>query len=481
MQTMTRRGALITSATGAITALLAGTTAGSASAATKPSRADWTKFARGVRGPLYLPGSSGYGSSKLLFDTHYDGSTPAAVFGVKSTSDVVAAMKFASDHGLQVSARAGGHSYVGASAASGTLVLDLRALRSFRYAADHTVRVDSGLGLYDVKRQLADRGRAIPTGTCPTVGAAGLTLGGGLGVESREYGITADRLTAARLVLPDGKVVSVDARHEPDIFWALRGGGGGNIGVLLDLTFATHPARRQGIFELTFAGRSAADVIAGWSKWSVHAPRDQWAQVHVTSDGRGGVGALVVGVTTAGAERSAARSLIAAVGHRPAAASYRELSYLSAAVFLGGGTTSTRQGFAGGSDVLGRIDESAASAVVDAVAQQSRARRSGTALLDPLTGAVSDPAADATTFPWRNHAASVQWYVGVGRASGYRSAYDWIDAAHRRVGHWSSGSYVNYPEQGRAAGHYYAGNLERLATIRHRYDPARVVHSGVRV
>jgi len=514
MTALTRRGALALSGSGLLVALTGcnsarsstastgagrttstATTGGTTAAATpgssaathspttsraavrQPTTQDWIDFAHTVKGPVDLPGTGPYSRAKLVFDTRYDGNKPAAVMVVERTEDIARAMHFAAQHGLQIAPRGGGHSYVGASAANGTLVLDMRPLDSVSYrAADRTVAVGTGATLYAVKKYLAGRGRGIPTGTCPTVGVAGLTLGGGLGVESRAHGLTADRLTAATIVLPDGSTVTADARHHADIFWALRGGGGGNLGLVTSMRFATHAVGGTGIFTLTFPGMSAVRVMTGWADWIRSAPRSRWAGVHVDAIGGGNLHVSILGVTRSGDERTAAASLLKTIGITPTTTKYQRFSYLDAASYLGGGTTSKRQGFTAGSDVLASISTAAAAAIRDAVIARSRSGRPGSALLDPLTGAVSDPGSAATAFPWRNHVASIQWYAG---GTAYSSAQAWIADAHRRLAPFSAGGYVNYLESGQSAKRYYAGNLSKLAQIRHHYDPARRLHSGL--
>lgn len=457
------------------------TTARSAQAASaaKPTTKDWVSFAHSVKGPVDLPGTSQYAKAKLVFDTRFDDNKPSAVMVVERNADIAKAMHFAERFNLQVAPRGGGHSYVGASAANGTLVLDLRPLSSIAYdAKTRAVQVASGASLYDVKEHLASHGRGIPTGTCPTVGAAGLTMGGGLGVESRSHGLTADRLTEVQLVLPDGTHLTANSKQHSDIFWALRGGGGGNIGIVTSMRFATHPTSDQGIFTLTFAGSAAVPVMTGWSKWIRTTDRSRWAGVHVDATGKGGLKVSIVGVTTADDEHAAAKSLVRAIGVSPTATNYRVLNYLDAAVYLGGGTTSARQRFTAGSDVFASVDKGAASAIARAVTDRSRAGGTGSALLDPLTGAVADVKRTDTAFPWRDHVASLQWYVG---NSPYASAHDWISQAHRQVAHFSSGGYVNYLETGQSAHHYFGDNLARLAQIRGSHDPHRRLHSGLSV
>ncbi|QNF95626.1 FAD-dependent oxidoreductase [Janibacter sp. YB324] len=145
-----------------------------------PSPGDWADLNAALRGSVSLPGTSDYRSRAPLFDPHWDFRRPAAVARVLSTRDVATCVGFARDHGLRVTGRSGGHSYVGASATTGALVVDTRSLRSVDLTPDRTqTTVGAGAGLYSVHEALAAQGRSIPTGTCPTVGTAGLTLAGG--------------------------------------------------------------------------------------------------------------------------------------------------------------------------------------------------------------------------------------------------------------------------------------------------------------
>ena len=123
---------------------------------------------------------------------------------------------------------------------------------------------------------------AIPTGTCPTVGVAGLTLGGGIGADTRHAGLTCDALQSATVVLPSGDVVTASANDHPDLFWALRGGGGGNFGVTTSMTFATFATGDSDVVRLDFPPSSAVQVLVGWQSWLNGADRNAWAMVDLT-------------------------------------------------------------------------------------------------------------------------------------------------------------------------------------------------------
>jgi FAD/FMN-containing dehydrogenase len=217
-------------------------------ASADPRTSGWDALSAAIGGQVIRPDNGAqFATAKQVFNTNYNGSTPAAVVTVTSAADVQRAMAFAAAHNLKVAPRSGGHSYVGASTAEGTMVLDLRQLPGgISYdAATGYVTVTPATGLYALHQTLAAAGRGIPTGTCPSVGTAGHALGGGLGAHSRHAGLMCDQLMSASVVLPGGAAVTASATNYPELFWALRGGGGGNFGVTTSLTFATFPTARS--------------------------------------------------------------------------------------------------------------------------------------------------------------------------------------------------------------------------------------------
>src|ERR1700730_9716421 len=198
-------------------------------------------------------------------------------------------MAIAAVNSLKVAPRSGGHSYIGASTANGTMVLDLRQLPGgINYdAATGYVTVTPATSLYAVHQVLAGAGRGIATGTCPSVGTAGHALGGGLGAHSRHAGLMCDALRSASVVLPGGQAVTASATSQPDLFWALQGGGGGNFGVTTSLTFATFPTGEVDVVNLNFPPQSFAQVLVGWQNWLRSADRGSWALADSTTHALG--------------------------------------------------------------------------------------------------------------------------------------------------------------------------------------------------
>lgn len=456
----------------AVTALpvVTGTTAG-------PGPGDWRDLDAALRGSVALPGSAGYASRVPLFDPRWDVRRPAAVARVLSTRDVATCVRFARDHGLRVTGRSGGHSYIGASAVTGALVVDTRSLRSLSLTPGLTrASVGAGANLYAVHAALATRGRTIPTGTCPTVGAAGLSLVGGLGVDSRRYGLTADRLVRATVVDGRGRIRTVDATRDVDLYWALRGGGSG-AALVTSLTYRTHTARAMGFFSLTYPASTAATVLRRWAAWLAEQAGDVWANAHVDTVGAS-ITVRLFGVCPAGLEVSRAASLRRAVGVTPTRTSTTSRSFMDAVRYLGGGSTTPRTRFVAGSDILATITSGAGAAVASAMRSAAARGLAASAILDPLDGAVGRTGRTETPFPWRSHAASVQWYVGMpsgATSAQYTRARAWVASAHAALGPRSSGGYLGYVESGRPSADYLAGNVARLVRVRAASDPDGVI------
>ncbi len=228
----------------------------------------WDALAAAVSGRLLRSGSSGWDSARQVENPRYDGADPQGILRAASAADVQAGLAFARNTRTPVALRAGGHSYTGWSAggAAGTdvprsLVISTQDLDEVTVHDDGTATIGPGAQLADVYATLARAGRAIGAGSCPTVGTGGLTLGGGVGVLVRSFGLTCDQLTGVTLVTPDGTVRQVSATADPDLFWACRGGGGGTVGVVTSMTFRTQPAPEVLLFRLVFPWSSAAAVV----------------------------------------------------------------------------------------------------------------------------------------------------------------------------------------------------------------------------
>jgi FAD/FMN-containing dehydrogenase len=223
-----------------------------------------------IAGEVLVPGAPGYESARKPAMARWHDIRPRAVVMCESASDVAETLAFARRSGVRVAARSGGHCFAGRSSTRG-IVIDVSPMSSVSVEAG-VATVGAGTRLADLYDALDERDLTIPAGCGPTVGIAGLTLGGGLGILGRKHGHTCDRLVAARVVLADGRVVDCDEQRHADLFWALRGAGAGQFGIVTSLAFATVPAPATTTFHLVWPARDAAAVIEAWQDWAPDAP-----------------------------------------------------------------------------------------------------------------------------------------------------------------------------------------------------------------
>jgi FAD/FMN-containing dehydrogenase len=202
-------------------------------------------LASALRGELILPGDPGYDAARAVYNAMID-KRPAAIVRCQDTVDVVACVRFAREHDVTIAVRGGGHNASGLGVWDDALVVDLSAMRGTTVdPRARTVRVDAGCTWADVDHATVGFGMATPSGFIASTGVAGLALGGGIGYLSRRFGLSVDNLLSADVVLADGSFVTADEKSHPDLFWALRGGGG-NFGIVTSFTFRCHEIGEAG-------------------------------------------------------------------------------------------------------------------------------------------------------------------------------------------------------------------------------------------
>ena len=444
----------------------------------------WEALAAAVSGRLLRSGSQGWDDARVLENPRYDDADPQGILLATSEADVQAGLAFARNTHTPVALRAGGHSYTGWSAggALGTevprsLVISTKELDGIEVHADGAATIGPGAQLANVYATLAAQGRAIGAGSCPTVGTGGLTLGGGVGVLTRSFGLTCDQLTAVRLVTPDGAVHDVSEQAEPDLFWACRGGGGGTVGVVTALTFRTRAAPGVLLFELAFPASAAADVVRAWQDWAPTADDELWSTLKLLGGSRhSSLSVTVTGVWT-GSKTGADASVdgfIAATGVKPTRHTAEQLSYGAAMSALAGKPQ--------------RVSEAATSSIggtkltdaqIDVLVQHAEAagdvsgNLEGGVSLDALGGAVARVGRTDSAFPWRSALMTVQ-YTAVFADGTDPATFDAYVRSFRKAmtPAWGSAAYANYCDAAITDPSAYFGvNTSRLHRIAEQVDP----------
>jgi len=227
-----------------------------------------------LRGALCLPGEPGYDQARTIWNAMID-RRPGAIVRAAGAADVIHAVRLAKEHGLSLAVRGGGHNIAGNAVCDGGLMIDLTPMKSVRVdSSGRTARVEPGVTLGEFDREAQAFGLATPLGINSTTGVAGLTLGGGFGWLSRKHGLTIDNLLSADVVTADGERVHASEKENPDLFWAVRGGGG-NFGIVTSFEFRLHPVGPEVLSGLIVHPFSAArELFDGYRRFTAAAPEE---------------------------------------------------------------------------------------------------------------------------------------------------------------------------------------------------------------
>ncbi|MFF4486793.1 FAD-dependent oxidoreductase [Streptomyces sp. NPDC001544] len=459
--------------------------------------ADWAGLARDLDGTLVRPGDASWKTAHQLYNTRFDGLKPSAVAYVAHADDIRTTLVYARAHGIRVAIRNGGHSYAGWSSGDGRLIVDVSQLNRVRVSGQEAV-VGAGSKLIDVYRALAAKGVTIPAGSCPTVGVSGLVLGGGHGVVSRAYGLTCDSLTQATLITADGKQLTANATTNKDLFWALRGAGNGNFGVVTELHFKTHPAPQAVTGYLTWPWAKAAAVVKAWQEWGPTQPDEIWSSLHLanTPGHTPTISVAAFSLGTYGELKNAVDRLADKVGANASSVSLHRRGYEEAMEIYAGcssfsasaqchlpGSTPGRspQGALGRETYAARsdfFDRSLSAAGIQTLLAQVKSVRggAGSIALTALGGAVNRVSPTATAFVHRRSRMLAQYIASWGAGASGTTAQSWLTSAHNAMKPYASGAaYQNYTDptltNWRKA--YYGDAATKLAQVKKTYDPER--------
>jgi FAD/FMN-containing dehydrogenase len=457
------------------------------------SAPQWNALQAGMQGRLVRRGQSGYRRARELFNPRFDTIHPAAVAYCATSKDVQLALEFARNSNIPLALRSGGHSYGGWSIGTG-LVLDVSNLNRVQVAGN-TATVGAGARLIDVYDGVARRGMALAAGSCPTVGIAGLTLGGGLGVLSRAWGLTCDQLTGVDIVTADLRLATVDATHDPDLFWACRGGGGGSFGVVTSFRFRLRPAPQLTTWYYRWDWARAADVLLGWQDWAPGSPTAMWSTCKLlTRPGEASPSAQVSGTwigDPAGLGRHLA-DIVNAVGHQPVGSARATRGYLDTMLAEAGCAsgsaarcTTARTAFAATSHVvIAAVPPAGVRTAVSQVAarQAGRNPRQSGVSFDVLGGAVADVPATGTAFPHRDGLAVAQYTVGWPEGqpdAQVQSDVAWLHSFRAAMTPYvGNAAYVNYVDPSLIGWQdaYFGQNYHRLQRVKQAYDAGNVFY-----
>lgn len=447
---------------------------------TRLSPSAWADLARGLKGPLLRPGDAGFPAFAQPNNLRY-AQEPGGIARCASVEDIQTALRWVRRNEVPLVARSGGHSYGGYSTTPG-LIIDVSLMNQVSvHPEEPRVTVAGGVRGREVFEALERRGAAITHGRCPSVGLAGLVLGGGLGFNTRRHGLTCDQLLETQLVTADGELLTCNETENADLFWACRGAGGGNFGIHTSFTFRTFPVDRVTLFSLEWQSRPE-EVLAALDTVLARAPDTLGANLSVgavraASGGTGQTVSLLGQFFGSPAELTELLAPAYAVSAPdPQKTRLQELPYWKAQELL------SVEGKPGYYHQRSRFADGPLGARALATLMEWSQRWPGTSGSAAFTmmltgGAMNRVAPEATAFVHRRShlLCYIRFTWGAQDAPVLvQRSMDWLSGFDDAMRPFLSGSsYQNFidptlPEWERA---YYGGNLERLMQIKSQVDP----------
>lgn len=439
------------------------------------------ELAKTFAGQLLQPTDPGYEEARRVHNGLVD-RRPALIARCRGVADVADAVKFARDRGHQVSVRGGGHNVAGRAVVDRGLMIDLSLMKGIHVdPRDRTVRAQGGVTWGEFNRETQFHGLATTGGIVSTTGIAGLTLGGGLGWLMGKYGLALDNLVSVEIVTADGRVLAANAEESPDLFWAVRGGGG-NFGVAVSFEYRLHPVGpvvTGGIVAHPFG--SARDVLRLFRDVTASVPDELTMAIGLLNapDGTGAkivaivachCGAVSDGEAAVRPIKAFGSPVIDIVGPMP----YCQVNALLDQDYPRGALNYWKSQF------LAELSDQAIDAMMDCVARCPSRMRGCGVILEHVHGAAALIGVEETAFPHRRDGFSLlivsQWMdprdndgcIGWARES-YATMQPFL-AAGRYV------NYLDHDETGDPVAAAYGPSYRRLQELKAKYDPSNFFH-----
>jgi FAD/FMN-containing dehydrogenase len=434
----------------------------------------------GVTGQVIRPGDAGYDKARTVFLGGID-RRPAVIIRVANNSDVSRVIALARDTGMPLAVRSGGHSGAAHGVVDDGIVLDLADMRALKIDAEkRTASAETGLTAAEFTEAADAHGLAVGFGDTGYVGIGGITLGGGVGYLVRKYGLTIDDLLAADIVTADGQLHHMDAKSEPDLFWAIRGGGG-NFGVATRFEYRLHPV--DGIVGGMMMLPATGDVIASFIALAEAAPEELTTIANVMPappmpfvpaehHGKLVIFAMLchAGAGEAG-ERAVApfRALATPVVDMVKPGRYPEMYPPDDENYHPLATTRTM--------FIDKVDRAVADTILEHLSASTASMR--VAQLRVLGGAMARVPVQATAFAHRRSRIMVNCAAICERPEDMPMHAPWVTSFAAALRHGDAGAYVNFlADEGdaRVRAAYPGSTWDRLRAIKTQYDPTNLFH-----
>ncbi len=433
-----------------------------------------------LTGRIVFPDNPSYNAARMEFNRRFS-KFPRVIVFCKRTQDVINAVKWARERGVRLRVRSGRHSYEGFSTVNGGIIIDVSEMNKVKVDRKNRVAiVQTGNPLARVYRKLWNKRVALPAGTAPDVGVAGLTLGGGIGLLSRKYGLTCDNLKQVKMVVASGrygaKAIVANRRINSDLLWASRGGGGGNFGVATAYTFRVRPISSVSIYSITWKWGDLEKVLPAWQRWAPSVTNRLTSTIEVSAKQ---VGTIVsTGQLLGGAEELRRLIRLLLRTGTPIKVMVKTVPFIEATRFFAESDLNLEPKFKiTGAYGFQPLPREGVRIIRDFLSKAPN--RHSTVWSQSLGGAgsaVSRVAATATAYPHRKaeiiYELSARWRNNNEQQRNIR----WVERFRRALRPFVKGDYVNFPDLQikNWPKAYYGGNFRRLKQVKRKYDPHNV-------
>lgn len=404
---------------------------------------------------------------------------PVGIIYCYSVRDIRNAIRWARLNDIRIRIRSGGHHYQGYSTGNGVLVIDISAMRQMELdEVNGFVFVQGGVKNHEVYNYLGTRGYPFPGGTCPTVGVAGYTLGGGWGYSSRYFGLGCDNLAALEIMNDQGKILQVDDNHNSDLFWACKGGGGGNLGVVTSMTFQLPPKIAQvtliELESLNASPETMACFLNSWQEWLIGLDPRITINASLYHSAEDGMGIYGRGLFYGNAEEAA--QILRPFQRDGAALNLQEMTFLEAMQKIQDAYPDSEKFQSTGRFVNRKYSMEEIKTIVDLIRQRANGSVYAAVSVYALGGRVGEIGKKCTAFYYRD-AAYIMGIQSVWEEDRYAFENEcWLYEKFQCLKQLTTGSYINFPYNCLAdyEEEYYGRNVCRLWQVNRQYDPTNV-------
>lgn len=428
-----------------------------------------------LTGRIVVPGDPQYDTSRMEFNTFFN-KFPLVIVFCQETQDVINAIRWARFWDVPIRMRSGRHNYEGLSVVNGGIVIDVSDMKQADINHKRgTVTVQTGITDIEVNETLGSEGLAVPTGLCPTTGIAGYTLGGGQSSISRLLGLMIDNLLELEMVDANGHLIRANVNKNSDLFWASRGGGGGNFGICTSFRLRSHRIETVGYANISWDLSDLEPVLRAWQEYTVPDADDRLTPLLTIVSGEETL-LVMQGVFLGSAEKL--RQLLEPLlqAGTPQEVSIEEVTWLEAVEQIAETQPSSEPFKSVGPFVDRLLPDKGVDIIKHFI--DNPATSSVSVFLHGLGGAVAKVPRNATAYYYRKALYNMSFWATWDTPEGAAPGINWVESFRKFMLPFTKGVYVNTPDLNirNWPKAYFGSNFRRLTKVKAKYDPNNVFH-----